>query len=50
MARRLKVANLRKLLHAFHGMFKHDQLFDGAKVYASSAAGLTPAICAAEVA
>jgi hypothetical protein len=38
------------LLHAIFGMSKHDQLFDGAKVYASSPAALTPAICAAEVA
>jgi transposase len=29
------VAALRKLLHAIFGMFKHDQLFDGAKVYAA---------------
>jgi transposase len=28
------VAAMRKLLHAIFGMFKHDQLFDGAKVYA----------------
>jgi transposase len=28
------VATMRKLLHAIFGMFKHDQLFDGAKVYA----------------
>jgi len=27
------VATLRKLLHAIYGMFKHDQLFDGQKVY-----------------
>ncbi|MGH9651759.1 MAG: IS110 family transposase, partial [Terriglobales bacterium] len=26
------VAAMRKLLHAIYGMFKHDQLFDGAKV------------------
>ena len=44
------VATMRKLLHAIYGMFKHDQLFDGAKVYASSATVLTPAICVAEVA
>jgi transposase len=44
------VATMRKLLHAIYGMFKHDQLFDGAKAYASSAAALTPAICVAEVA
>ena len=28
------VAAMRKLLHAVFGIFKHDQLFDGAKVYA----------------
>ncbi len=28
------VATMRKLLHAIFGMFKHDQLFDGNKVYA----------------
>jgi transposase len=28
------VATMRKLLHAIFGMFKHDQLFDGRKVYA----------------
>jgi len=28
------VASMRKLLHAIFGMFKHDQPFDGAKVYA----------------
>jgi transposase len=27
------VATMRKLLHAIYGMFKHDQLFDGGKVY-----------------
>ena len=27
------VATLRKLLHAIYGIFKHDQLFDGSKVY-----------------
>jgi transposase len=31
-------AAMRKLLHAIYGMFKHDQLFDGHKVYANSAA------------
>jgi transposase len=30
------VATMRKLLHAIYGMFKHDQLFDGHKVYAPS--------------
>ncbi len=29
------VATMRKLLHAIYGMFKHDQLFDGCKVYAA---------------
>jgi transposase len=29
------VATMRKLLHAIFGMFKHDQLFDGTKVYAA---------------
>jgi transposase len=29
------VAAMRKLLHAIFGMFKHDQLFDGAKVHAA---------------
>jgi transposase len=29
------VATMRKLLHAIFGMFKHDQLFDGRKVYAA---------------
>lgn len=28
------VATMRKLLHAIYGMFKHDQLFEGSKVYA----------------
>jgi transposase len=34
------VATMRKLLHAIFGMFKHDQLFDGRKVFA--ALQLTP--------
>lgn len=29
------VATMRKLLHAIFGMFKHDQLFDGRKVFAA---------------
>ena len=29
------VATMRKLLHAIYGMFKHDRLFDGRKVYAA---------------
>jgi transposase len=44
------VATMRKLLHALFGMFKHDQLFDGAKVYASTAQALASAPCVAEVA
>jgi len=29
------VATMRKLLHAIFGMFKHDQIFDGHKLYAA---------------
>ena len=29
------VATMRKLLHAIYGMFKHNQPFDGQKVYAA---------------
>ena len=29
------VASMRKLLHGIFGMFKHDQLFQGSKVYAA---------------
>jgi len=36
------VATMRKLLHAVYGMFKHDQLFDGQKVYASTSTTLAP--------
>ena len=36
------VATMRKLLHAIYGMFKHDQLFDGAKVYAAPPASAPP--------
>ena len=36
------VATMRKLLHAIYGMFKHDQLFNGQKVYASTRATLAP--------
>jgi transposase len=32
------VATMRKLLHAIFGMFKHDQLFDGSKVFAVKSA------------
>lgn len=38
------VAVMRKLLHAIFGMFKHDQTFDGSKVYA-----LAPTIASAPV-
>ncbi len=41
------VAAMRKLLHAIFGMFKHDQLFDGAKVFALSPA---PSLAPLEVA
>lgn len=41
-------ATMRKLLHAIFGMFKHDQLFDGAKTYALSPA--EAALIAQEVA
>jgi hypothetical protein len=44
------VATMRKLLHAIFGMFKHDQLFDPTKVYASTAEALASAPCPAEVA
>jgi transposase len=44
------VATMRKLLHAIYGMFKHDQLFDGEKVYTSSNAVLAPALSNSEVA
>jgi transposase len=44
------VAALPKLLHAIFGMFKHDQLFDGAKIYASTAEAVTSAACTVEVA
>jgi CHAT domain-containing protein len=36
------VATMRKLLHAIYGMFKHDQIFDGHKVYAAPAASMPP--------
>jgi transposase len=41
------VATMRKLLHAIFGMFKHDQPFDGTKVYALAPA---PTFAALEVA
>jgi hypothetical protein len=40
---------MRKLLHAIFGMFKHDQTFDGAKVYALAPV-TTPAPVPQEVA
>jgi transposase len=40
------VAVMRKLLHAIFGMFKHDQTFDGSKVYAL--APVTPPTFAAQ--
>jgi transposase len=43
------VATMRKLLHAIFGMFKHDQLFDGRKVYAATQAELAPSPSAPEV-
>jgi len=43
------VASMRKLLHAIFGMFKHDQLFDGAKVFVLAPTS-TPTLAALEVA
>jgi transposase len=43
------VATMRKLLHAIYGMFKHDQLFDGLKVYASNSITLAPPPSLSEV-
>ena len=43
------VAVMRKLLHALFGMFKHDQTFDGSKVYALVPL-TTPTLAAQEVA
>jgi hypothetical protein len=43
------VAVMRKLLHAIFGMFMHDQLFDGAKVFALTSAP-APSSVALEVA
>jgi transposase len=43
------VATMRKLLHAIYGMFKHDQLFNGQKVYASTSPALAPTLSNAEV-
>jgi transposase len=36
------VATMRKLLHATYGMFSHDQLFDGHKIYAPPPASAPP--------
>ena len=44
------VATMRKLLHAIYGMFKHDQLFDGQKVYNLTSPALAPALSISEVA
>jgi transposase len=44
------VATMRKLLHAIYGMFKHDQLFDGQKVYTLTSPALAPVPSNAEVA
>ena len=43
------VATMRKLLHAIYGMFKHDQLFDGQKVYNLTSPALVPALSDSEV-
>ena len=43
------VASMRKLLHAIYGIFKHDQLFNGQKVYASSPAVPAPVLSNSEV-
>lgn len=43
------VATMRKLLHAIFGMFKHNQPFDGAKVYAATEAELAPLAAPQEV-
>ena len=43
------VATMRKLLHAIFGMFKHDQLFDGQKLYASTSPTLAPVPSNSEV-
>lgn len=36
------VATMRKLLHAIFGMFKHDQIFDGAKTFAHTSPLASP--------
>ena len=41
---------MRKLLHAIFDMFKHDRLFEGAKVYASTNADFAPISASSEVA
>ncbi len=43
------VATMRKLLHALFGMFKHDQCFRGAKVFAAFDASVTSAPTPQEV-
>jgi len=43
------VAAMRKLLHAIFGMFKHNQLFEGEKVYAATATAPTLTPCVVEV-
>jgi transposase len=43
------VATMRELLHAIFGMFKHDQLFDGQKLYASTSSPLAPPPSLSEV-
>jgi hypothetical protein len=43
------VTVMRKLLHAVFGMFKHDQIFDGSKLYALVSA-TTPALATQEAA
>ena len=44
------VATMRKLLHAIYGMFKHDQLFNGQKLYTLTSPALAPALSNSEVA
>ena len=43
------VATMRKLLHAIYGMFKHNQLFDGQKVYNLTRPAQAPTPSIAEV-
>jgi hypothetical protein len=44
------VATMRRLLHVIFDMLKHDQPFDGAKVYAPTNADLAPISADSEVA